>query len=596
MNSKKKKDKKHIICFQSHILKNNIYDILLKNYKLKMESILLKKFNFLKGFEDIIGFFLFTLDILLFTRIPNLLKRTKPFINKYKRNFFLLLKTLLYKIQLIFNPNLKELKKDPHAINLSKLPTFIITNICSYLDIASVSSLNIVNKKLHEKTETNIIWYNLYKSFYEKTLLEKEIKLKDSEQITNYKKYCKEVYSIIVYNDKEEMKKYRDKKMGFARIVIEETIESLLRIPNLLLTPWKLFSVILCIITDFFELIFYYINKTKIIFNFVNEEQLRKWENTKYIHDGIYNNFMDYFFDFHIYFFFGLPKLLIYICCTIGSFFFNFILYFIKLLTFSKLCVENNDFSSHQNILDKVNIIPLFNIILQIILGFILNIVHIIILYIPNIFYVYHKFNYSIQINTISDINYLFYKFFDLSFSELFQIIFGIYGSGILIWGIQYHYLYTVVNLIFNKSEIFFYKIISQAHCYHFDVLGITSNYIFPLPKLVYYLNISLMILKYKINSPLFKKICDNVLRIYTYFFISVPFLCSIFAFNYNDLKRSLIICSIINVYAVKNYKKMIKAIDNKKNIIDKNLIFERCYSTYILLYLVLLYIFIYLK
>ena len=192
----------------------------------------------------------------------------------------------------------------------------------------------MANKKLHEKTEANIIWYNLYKSHYEKTLIEKEIKLRDSEQITNYKKYCKDVYSIIVYNDKEEMKKYRDKKVGFARIVIEETIESILRIPNLLLTPWKLLSVILCIITDFFELIFYYINKTEIIFNFVNEEQLRKWENRRYIHDGIYNNLMDYFFDFHIYFFFGFPKLLVYIFCTIGSFFFNFILYFTKLLTF----------------------------------------------------------------------------------------------------------------------------------------------------------------------------------------------------------------------------------------------------------------------
>ena len=561
-----------------------------------MEIIFLKQLNFLKGFEDIIVFFLFTIDILLFTRIPNLFKRTKPFIKKYKRNLFLFLKSLLYKIQLIFIPKKVELKKNPQGENLSKLPIFIITNICSYLDVGSVSSLNMANKKLHEKTEANIIWYNLYKSYYEKTLIEKEIKLRDSEQITNYKKYCKDVYSIIVYNDKEEMKKYRDKKVGFARIVIEETIESILRIPNLLLTPWKLLSVILCIITDFFELIFYYINKTEIIFNFVNEEQLRKWENRRYIHDGIYNNLMDYFFDFHIYFFFGFPKLLVYIFCTIGYFFFNFILYFIKLLTFSKLCIEDEHFNNNYTILEKVNSIPLFNVILQIILGFILNIIHIFILYIPNIFYIYHRFNYSIQINTFSDINYLIYKFYDLSLTEVFQIIFGIYGSGILIWGIQYHYLYIVVNLIFNKSEIFFYKIISQAHCYHFDVLGITSNYIFPLPKLVYYLNVSLMILKYKINSPLFKKICENVLRIYTYFFISVPFICSIFAFNYNDLNKSFIICSIINVYSVKNLKKMIKAIDNKKNIIDKNLIFERCYSTYMLLYLVLLYIFLYLN
>ena len=49
----------------------------------------------------------------------------------------------------------------------------------------------MANKKLHEKTEANIIWYNLYKSHYEKTLIEKEIKLKYSEQISNYKKYCK---------------------------------------------------------------------------------------------------------------------------------------------------------------------------------------------------------------------------------------------------------------------------------------------------------------------------------------------------------------------------------------------------------------------
>ena len=52
-------------------------------------EIILNKFYFLKGFEDIIVFFLFTLDILLFTRIPNLFKRGRPFLKRYTRNFIL---------------------------------------------------------------------------------------------------------------------------------------------------------------------------------------------------------------------------------------------------------------------------------------------------------------------------------------------------------------------------------------------------------------------------------------------------------------------------------------------------------------------------
>ena len=52
-------------------------------------EIILNKFYFLKGFEDIIVFFLFTLDILLFTRIPNLFKRGRPFLKRYTRNFML---------------------------------------------------------------------------------------------------------------------------------------------------------------------------------------------------------------------------------------------------------------------------------------------------------------------------------------------------------------------------------------------------------------------------------------------------------------------------------------------------------------------------
>ncbi len=562
----------------------------------KMEIILLNKFYFLKGFEDIIVFFLFTLDILLFTRIPNLFKRGRPFLKRYTRNFILYSKNI-FNIKNIFlkEKNIKGLGSQ--KINLSRFSPLLIAKICSYLDIASVSSLNLVNKKLHQKTETNIIWYNLYKTYYEKKLIEKEIKLKDLDKITNFKKFCKDVYSIIIYNDKEQMKKYRDRKMGFGRIVIEETIESILRIPNLLLTPWKILSVFFYIINDFFEILFDLINKTTIIFNLVNEEQLSKWENSKYIHDGIYNNYMDYFFDFHIYFFFGLPKFLIYIWCFIGSFILNFILYLIKLFSFAKLCIEDNNFNSHSDkILHKVNSIPFYKVLIQILLGFILNHFHIFILFIPNIYYIYFRFNGFKEINYLSDISYLIQKFYDLNMKEKLQIIFGIYGSGLLIWGISYHYLYLVVEILFNKSEIFFYKIIYQGHCYHFDYLGITSNYLFPLPKLSYYFNMSFIILEYKIKSPFFKKICVSILRIYISFLILIPFLLVFFAFNINNLKESLLMCFLIIIYAVKNLKNIYKVIDNKKNQIDENLPFERCYSTFMALYSAYLYKVIYIN
>ena len=68
------------------------------------------------------------------------------------------------------------------------------------------------------------------------------------------------------------------------------------------------------------------------------------------------------------------------------------------------------------------------------------------------------------------------------------------------------------------------------------------------------------------------------------------------FAFNINNLKESLLMCFLIIIYAVKNLKNINKVIDNKKNHIDENLPFERCYSTFMALYSAYLYKVIYLN
>ena len=54
--------------------------------------------------------------------------------------------------------------------------------------------------------------------------------------------------------------------------------------------------------------------------------------------------------------------------------------------------------------------------------------------------------------------------------------------------------------------------------------------------------------------------------------------------------------CFLIIVYAVKNLKNINKVIDNKKNHIDENLPFERCYSTFMALYSAYLYKVIYIN
>ena len=165
------------------------------------------------------------LNFLLLYRIPIIIKRIKFPVKKY-----------LNKALKDFSTFIKSFKQSNINTKIEKIPQVIFVSICSFLGAPSLSNLSADSKSLSLKALSNLIWKEKYETIYikhlKKVLLTYEFIAFSPEKYGHYKEDCFQVSS-----DEKLRRQRRDKLLSFQRIIEEETIESILAIPHLLLLP-----------------------------------------------------------------------------------------------------------------------------------------------------------------------------------------------------------------------------------------------------------------------------------------------------------------------------------------------------------------------
>jgi len=538
-------------------LKKNIYkreeDILnyQKNYKTDNFRTELK-FLFYKHNRNILIFFLFILDILLLVRAVNVIERTLPFIKQYFKKLKIKIKNLFQCFK--FNNSNNNIINS--KTNLSQMSSYIISEISSFLESYSVVSLSLVNKQLNKRIDTNVTWENIYLNYYRKQLkanLKKDLfELFNPNMFSNYKKCCQKAQELIDENRNiQDKSKLRDKIIGFGRIVEEEAIVSIMLIPNLLFIPWKILTYILFYIGLLIHYFYKWLDNNKYYFIFyfdcINIENMNK--------------------DFY---FFSIQKniimILIFIIYFIIIFIFSSILniyqWIIKLICFASLSQLDNK----QSFIERFNALHYKNLI-QVIIGFFIHLIHIIIEHIPNIYYIYYYFDGLKPIKSFNDIIYIINAFYNFRLIGKLQIIFGIYGLRIVVLVIQFHFIKILEEEIFSYSEIYFYKIIYEIHI----IYGNSFLYLFPMNSVCLYINYALKILLEK-KLLVCGKIFSNVLLSIIGFILAIiPFIFSFLCFDIKEIGKIIILFVPLFTYSMINLFFIGKAIDKNHTLNEIN-------------------------
>ena len=234
------KDQDSIAIYKAHYSRSFFMELMLIYYR--FFRFLLICFNIL-------------LNSLFVVRMPSLVRRSQPHLEflyqKLRRKciysinrFIFLMKNGIYAD---YDAYIDGLAGDDE-INLSNLPSAVLISICSFLPVNSIVNLASVNKRLNLKCESEILWKMIYETIYEKKMKEElpenQFKMFDASKYDNYKQACSEAHTVISKYKNLNPKKVRDKIIGLYRIVEEETLETCIRIPNLILYPWKMMGIV----------------------------------------------------------------------------------------------------------------------------------------------------------------------------------------------------------------------------------------------------------------------------------------------------------------------------------------------------------------
>ena len=511
------------------------------------------RFLFYKHNRNILIFFLFIFDILLLIRTRNVIKRTKPFIKLFCS------KSKNKILSIIYFFKCKSSNENNSESKLSNLSPYIISEISSYLDSKSVISLSLVNKQLNKKTETNVTWENVYQYYYKKEMQEKLDnnlrELFNPNMFSNYKKCCKKIQELF-NEDIENKSKLRDKIIGFGRIVEEEAIVSIMLIPNLIFIPWKILSYIIYKITYLLHKFYLCIQEN----NYIYVPEIKEFDLT-----------LNNFYGIHVQIFILILACFIYTIIFLFSIIINIYQWIIKIL-----CCASLQLNSRNNATLKEKYQSLyFKNILQVNIGFIINLFHILIIYIPNIYYIYFYFDGLKPIKSFNDITDIFNSFFNFKLSGKLQIIFGIYGLSLVIWGLNFLFIFFLKNNIFQNSEIYFYSIIYRSQFNLFDKCGIPGSFLFPIPKICLFLNAGLMILTNQRLVCWGKKFSNFILNVLGFIMALFPFFLCYFAFDKNEIKKIITLFIPLCIYSVRNLQKMAKANDYEKNDVEADDIYD---------------------
>lgn len=434
------------------------------NYDFKVEVRLLYYKNLKKKFN----IFFFFLDFLLITRTKQLYKRTKPFIQEFFITQKLIVLNFLDKLGLFIlrggasstNLIIEKINKKKLA-NLHNLPPMLIISICGYLDVKSITNLTLTSRSLAVKTSSNILWNQIYEEIYKKklkkTLPNSQFILFSPERYDNYKETCHQATLLILQKDVLKANEMRDRIIGFYRVVEEETLESIIRIPNLLLVfPWKITGYIFYILNDWIDTCYKILENSQIVHNYLvipikySFVDLKKYDS--------YNTIQ-------MVSILGIFNLLFIIIKITSIFLINFFLIFIKTICFTNL--QNENIIHGLNIRTRIRNLPKKSLFFQMIyLGFYI-ILHNILSVLPSFYYVY-QINHQIPLlnlypftfqTIIENISRLVLFFWESRIIVKFQIVFGKFGLNVLFYYLNFE-IVRYMSTMLERTQIIIYNLI----------------------------------------------------------------------------------------------------------------------------------------
>lgn len=225
-----------------------------------------------------------------------------------------------------------------HKASLLKLKKAEITCISEFLSPASLTELSMVNRAVYNKMMSNYIWELQYKNYFSKKVNGDLLKDLSEKSFSHFKNLCFLISSKI-NADKTLSEADRDLAIGYFSVVIEETIDSILKFPHLVLIPIKILSIPTILLFYLVHKIFeaFYVLAFKIRLNrflYLSLIELSLLYSAKPILED-YTNYKEIFYNFQIIAFNCLAKLILLIFVHVGVLLYSVLMIFIKLLCFT---------------------------------------------------------------------------------------------------------------------------------------------------------------------------------------------------------------------------------------------------------------------
>jgi hypothetical protein len=185
--------------------------------------------------KKMLAIVLIIINIFLVTRIFDLYRRVRRFINIRSWLF-----TEYETLRRFINPKTQQFEKN----KLETVSRVDLCCICEFLSPFDIQKL-YQSRSLNNKLNSNLIWKNMFENYY---IRKQKINTIYPENFADYKTACHEASKLA--QKKTLTEEERDKQLGIYYVVLEETVESLLKLPHLMLMPVKLVSYAIKFIRD----------------------------------------------------------------------------------------------------------------------------------------------------------------------------------------------------------------------------------------------------------------------------------------------------------------------------------------------------------
>jgi len=198
---------------------------------------------------------MFILNMLLVTQIPSSIRRTYRFVKReINKDFYIISK---------FYHDLFKKKEETTSSKLTipELSNNNLYQISQFLEPNNIMNLGFCNKKLYLKMNINLIWNFQFDHFYKPILIKngkQEILISIDEGIvSNYKSLCKELSEHTKNIHIEFTEEQRDRIIGLKFALFEEFLNSLLRLPHLILLPFKIIGLIHLLLEYILKIVYF---------------------------------------------------------------------------------------------------------------------------------------------------------------------------------------------------------------------------------------------------------------------------------------------------------------------------------------------------